>query len=137
GSGRSRGTAGGKRRNGDDEGLIPVLADVARQVDNAVRRPPTRPAVRAKFQVVALLMREERARVQGDSEMSDARRSRELKRLDGVAPLLAKVAARDPSQLAILAEDARVSDSARALKATLLEDAGLEAPEEPEPAAPP
>ena len=125
-----------QRRGPDDEGLIPVIADVVRQVDNAVRRPPTRPAVKAKFQVAALLMREERARVQHDNELSDPQRSRELKRLDGVATLLAKIAARDTSLLALLAEDARVSDAARALKAQKLEEAGLEVPAEPAPVAP-
>ncbi len=121
------------RRPRDEEGLIPVLADVARQVDNAVRRPPTRPAVRAKFQVVALLMREEKARVQADESLGDARRQRELKRLDGLATQLAKIAARDTSLLALLAEDARVSSAARELRAQILEEAGLEVPEEPEP----
>ena len=50
----------GRRRHPDEEGLIPVLAGVAREVDRIVQRPPTRPAVRTKFQVVALLVREER-----------------------------------------------------------------------------
>jgi hypothetical protein len=109
-----------------------VLAEVAHEVDGAVRRPPTRPAVRTKFQVVALLVREERARVMADGTLSDSRRGQELKRLDGVATLLAKIAARDTSLLQLLAEDARVSDAARALKATLMREGGLEPPEEPE-----
>ncbi len=110
-----------------------MLADVAREVDNAVRQPPTRPAVRVKFQVVALLVREERARVMADEELSAAKRTQELKRLDGVATILAKIAARDTSLLGLLADDARVSDTARALKASMMRDAGMEPPEEPEP----
>lgn len=116
--------------------MIPVLAGVAREVDDAVRRPPTRPAVRTQFQVVALLVREERARVMADGTLTSARRTEQLKRLDGVATLLARIAARDTSLLQLLAEDARVSDAARAYKATVMKAGGLEPPEE-EPAPPP
>ncbi|WP_246169132.1 DEAD/DEAH box helicase [Actinotalea subterranea] len=113
-----------------------MLADVAREVENAVQKQPTRPGTRAKFQVVALLVREERTRVRADAGLSESRRTQELKRLDGVATLLAKIAARDTSLLALLAEDARVSDAARALKADLMRAGGLEPPEEPEPEPP-
>jgi hypothetical protein len=113
-----------------------VLAGVAREVDSAVQRPPTRPAVRTKFQVVALLVREERARVMADGAVTESRRAQQLKRLDGVATLLARTAARDTSLLKLLAEDARVSDAARAFKATVMRAGGLEPPEEPAPAAP-
>lgn len=116
--------------------MIPVLAEVAREVDGAVRRPPTRPAVRTKFQVVALLMREERARVRADDSLTETQRTQRLKRLDGVGTLLARIAARDTSLLELLAEDARVSDAARDFKATMMRAGGLEPPEEP-PAAPP
>ena len=114
-----------------------VLADVAREVDNAVRRPPTRPVVRTKFQVVALLAREERTKALTDKDMTEPQRAKKLKQLDGVATLLARTAARDTSLLALLADDARVSDSARAFKATLMRAGGLEPPEEPAPVAPP
>ncbi|GAA3796117.1 DEAD/DEAH box helicase [Cellulomonas soli] len=139
-SGRARSESGTPRRRTtrrpDEEGIIPVLAGVAREVDNAVQRPPTRPAVRTKFQVVALLVREERARVIADRTLTESKRTQELKRLDGVATQLAKTAARDTSLLALLAEDARVSDAARAYKATVMRAGGLEPPEEPEPVAP-
>jgi len=118
------------------QGIISVLAEVARDVDSAVRRPPTRPAVRTKFQVVALLVREERTRVLADKGPTEAQRAKQLKQLEGVATLLAKTAARDTSLLELLAEDARVSDSARAFKATVMRAGGLEPPEEPTPAAP-
>jgi hypothetical protein len=120
-----------------EQGIIPVLAGVAREVENAMRRPPPRPGVRTKFQVVALLVRQERARVMADGTLTAPKRAQELKRLDGVATLLAKIAARDTSLLKLLAEDARVSDGARAFKATVMRAGGLEPPEEPEPAAPP
>ncbi len=138
-SGRARPEAGPARRRPrrpDEEGLIPVLAGVAHEVDNAVRRPPTRPAVRTKFQVVALLVREERARVMADRSLTEGKRTQELKRLDGVATLLARIAARDTSLLTLLGEDARVSEAARAYKATLMRAGGLEPPDEPEPPEP-
>jgi hypothetical protein len=113
-----------------------VLAEVAREVDSAVQRPPTRPAVRTKFQVVALLVREERARVMAEGTLTESRRAQQLKRLGGVATLLARIAARDTSLLELLAEDARVSDAARAFKVTVMRAGGLEPPEDPAPAAP-
>ncbi|QGQ20219.1 ATP-dependent helicase [Cellulomonas sp. JZ18] len=146
-SGRARPAGGGRGENGaaprrrarrrDEEGIIPVLAGIAREVDDVVRRPPTRPALRTKFQVVALLVREERARVMADDELTQAKRSEQLKRLDGVATMLARIAARDTSLLALLSEDARVSDAARAYKATVMREGGLESPPEPEPTPPP
>jgi len=139
GSGGARPDVGAQRRRAPrpaEQGIIPVLAEVAREVDNAVQRPPTRPVVRTKFQVVALLVREERARVMADGGPTESRRANQLKRLDGVATLLARTAARDTSLLELLAEDARVSDAARAFKATLMRAGGLEPPEEPAPAAP-
>ncbi|NMR20980.1 DEAD/DEAH box helicase [Cellulomonas fimi] len=138
-SGRARTDPGAQRRRPprpSEEGLIPVLAGVAREVDGAVQRPPTRPAVRTKFQVVALLVREERDRVRADGALTPSQRTQQLKRLDGVATLLAKIAARDTSLLQLLADDARVSDAARSFKATVMRAGGLEPPEEPEPAPP-
>ena len=86
-------------------------------------------------------MREEHARVQADAASSQAHRAEQLKRLDGIATILAKTAVRDPALLALLAEDAVVSDAARSLKRDMLRAAGIEpAPEEtapPEPAAAP
>ena len=124
----------------DNEGIIPVLARAVREVETAVQRGHVMPSVRTKFQVVALLVREERARVKADETSTEARRAGQLKRLDGVATILAKTAARDTSLLQLLAEDAVMSDSARSLKRDMLSAAGLEAPPEevapPEPAAP-
>ena len=94
----------------DNEGIIPVLARAVREVETAVQRGPVAPSVRTKFQVVALLVREERAQVKADEELTEARRAEQLKRLDGVATILAKTAARDTSLLQLLAEDAEVSD---------------------------
>ncbi|MDT4940130.1 MAG: hypothetical protein QOJ34_219, partial [Pseudonocardiales bacterium] len=79
------------------------------------------------FQVVAVLAREERARARAEIS-NDTRRSAVLKRLDGIALTLAQTATRDTSLLALLADDAVLSDAARALMRNLLQDAGVEAP---------
>ena len=120
-----------RARDLDNDGLIPVLARAVREVEAGAQRGRLRPSGRTKFQVVALLVREERARVKADASSSDAKRTELLKRLDGVATILAKTAARDTSLLALLAEDAVVSDAATALKRDMMLAAGLEpAPEE-------
>ncbi len=134
-SGARRPQNGNRRRTRavDNEGIIPVLAQVVRDVENAVQRRSAMPSVRTKFQVVALLVREERARIKADGSNTEAYRNGQLKRLDGIATILAQTAARDPSLFTLLAEDAEVSDSAKALKRELLQAAGVEAaPEESE-----
>jgi len=138
-SGGARADAGTQRRRTSapaEKGIIPVLAGIAREVDRAVQRPPTRGSVRTKFQVVALLVREERARLMAEDGPGASRRTQQLRQLDAVATMLARTAARDTSLLQLLADDARVSDTARAYKATVMRAGGLEPPEEPEPAAP-
>ncbi|HET7399900.1 MAG TPA: DEAD/DEAH box helicase [Intrasporangium sp.] len=114
-----------------------MLARTVREVEAAAQRGPVRPSGRAKFQVVALLVREERARVKADSTSTESQRAEQLKRLDGIATILAKTAARDTSLLALLAEDAVVSDAARSLRRELLLAAGVEATPDEEPAAEP
>jgi superfamily II DNA or RNA helicase len=116
---------------------MPVLARAVREVEAAVERGAVRPSVRTKFQVIALLVREERARVNADKTASDSHRAEQLRRLDGIATILAKTAAREPSLLALLAEDAVVSDAAAALKRQMLVSAGVEPPDEPTPKEPP
>ncbi len=110
----------------DNEGIIPILARSVREVEADVKRGPLRPSARTKFQVVALLVREERARVKADETRSDAYRAGQLKRLDGIATILAGAAVRDTSLLALLAEDAVVSDAARSLKRDMMIAAGME-----------
>jgi superfamily II DNA or RNA helicase len=85
--------------------------------------------VRTKFQAVALLLRDERARVRAAAG-SDSHRA-ELKRLDGIATILATTAVQDAGLMALLAEDSEVSDAARSLKREMLRDLGIEpGPEE-------
>ncbi len=123
-------------KQADNEGLIPVLARAVREIEGAAQRGALSPANRTKFQVIALLVREERQRAKA-AVMSDGDRAETLKRLDGVATILAKTAARDTSLIALLETDKPGSDAARSLRRRMLEDAGVETPPEvvaPEPA---
>jgi SNF2-related domain/Helicase conserved C-terminal domain len=123
----TRSTAQRHRTRGtDDVGVIPVLARAAREVETAVQKGPLKAANRARFQVAALLLREERVRVKTDPALTDAERVNEQKRLDGLAGILAKTAARDTSLIAMLAEDAPVTAAAKALRRDLLLAAGVE-----------
>ena len=113
--------------------VVSVLARTVREVEAAVQRGRVTPAVRTKFHAVALLLREERARVLA-AAVSDGSRAEQLKRLDGIATILATTAVRDAGLLALLAEDAVVSDAARSLKREILRDLGIEpAPDETAP----
>ena len=119
-------------RHSDD--VVSVLARTAREVEAAARRGRVTSAVRTKFQAVALLLRDERARVRAAAG-SDSHRAEQLKRLDGIATILATTAVRDAGLLALLAEDSDVSDAARSLKREMLRDLGIEpAPEQIAPA---
>ncbi len=113
-------------RDLDNDGIIPVLARAVREVEAGAQRGPVTSSGRTKFLAVALLVREERARVKADETISDANRAEQLKRLDGVATILAKTAARDTSLLAVLADEAVVSDAARSLKRDMQMAAGVE-----------
>jgi superfamily II DNA or RNA helicase len=119
-------------RHRDD--VVSVLSRTVREVESAAQRGRVTPAVRTKFQAVALLLRDERARVRA-TPGTGSRRAEQLKRLDGIAAILATTAVRDAGLLALLAEDASVSDAARSLKREMLRDLGIEpAPEEIAPA---
>ncbi|HEY2297482.1 MAG TPA: DEAD/DEAH box helicase [Jatrophihabitans sp.] len=99
-------------------------------MEAAVERGRVTPTVRTKFQVVALLVREEHARIRQDQTNSQSYRAEQLKRLDGIATILAKTAVRDNGLLALLAEDAVVSDAAKSLKRDMLRSVGIEPPAE-------
>jgi superfamily II DNA or RNA helicase len=114
-----------------------VLARAVREIEAAARRGPVTPGVRTKFQVVALMVREEHARVRTDPSSTQTHRAEQLKRLDGIATILAKTAVRDPALLALLAEDAVVSDATRSLKRDMLEAVGIEPTQDEVPVAAP
>lgn len=109
----------------DNVGIMPVLAKAVRDVESRAQRGPLNHAQRTRFQVIGLLVRDERNRVKTDPEMTDAVRAEQMKRLDGVATILAKIAARDPSLFTLLGDDVELADDARALKREMLAEAGL------------
>ncbi|MEB4615703.1 DEAD/DEAH box helicase [Leucobacter sp. M11] len=125
-----------KRRHSHNEGIIPLLARAVREVEASAQRGKTTPANRTKFQVIALLMREERARVKTAEGLSDNERAETLKRLDGIAGILAKTAARDTSLITLLEPSAPITDATRQLRRKLMESAGIELPAEEERPAP-
>ncbi len=133
GNGRQGRPAQTRARHDDQSGIIPVLARAVREVEGAVQRGRITQQDRTKFHVVALLAREERARVRGDSTLTDARRDTELKRLEGIAAILAQIAAAHPTFFELLTEDAEVTSSVRELKHEMQRKAGIEVHlEEPE-----
>ena len=130
------GQKSGQRRAKDNQGIIPVLAKGAREVEGRVQRGQVTSSERARFQAIALLSREERARVRADAESTDAQRDGQLKRLDGIATILAQTAAREPSLFHLLDPDAVVSDGTRSIKREMERAGGLEPTPDPEPPAP-
>ena len=130
---------GGRRtpahaRHKDNEGIVPVLARAVREIESAVARGPLSPTQRTRFQVVATLAREHRNDVKADDSLNDNQKNDELKRLDGIATILAKTATRDPSLFTLLAEDAVFSETAQELRAEMLRKAGVEVVVEEKPA---
>ena len=120
----------GPRKHAHNEGIIPLLARAVREVEASAQRGKASPQNRTKFQVIALLMREERARVKTEDGVSDSERAETLKRLDGVASILAKTAARDTSLITLLEPGATITEATRQLKRKMLVQAGIEVPEE-------
>ena len=102
-----------------------MLARTAREIEAAALRGRVTPAVRTKFQALAMLLRDERARVQA-APVNGSHRAEQLKRLDGIAAILAATAVQDAGLLALLAEDTSVSDAARSLKREMMRDLGIE-----------
>jgi hypothetical protein len=114
------------RSRDDDAPIIPILARKVREVETKAQKGKLGPTNRTKFQVIALLMREERARVKADPEVTDAARAELLKRLDGIAQILAKTAARDTSLIALLEPDASISTVAQRFRRDWLIESGAE-----------
>ncbi|MBS44057.1 MAG: helicase [Nocardioides sp.] len=121
-----------RQRELDNEGIIPQLAKAVREVEGAVQRNRVTTEIRSKFQVVALLAREERSRVKADTTSSEGHRSEQMKRLDGIGTILAKTAARHPTFFELLDEGAELSWEALEVKREMQKAAGLEP--EPDPA---
>jgi len=118
-------------RRDEEAPLIPILARKVREIEAKAQRSKLGPTNRVKFQVIAFLVREERARVKADAELSDSARAELLKRLDGVATILAKTAARDTSLIQLLEADQATSPVAKRMRRDWLLESGAElAPEE-------
>ena len=118
-------------RRDDEAPIIPILARKVREVEAKAQRGKLGPTNRVKFQVIAFLVREERARVKADTTLADSARSELLKRLDGVATILAKTAARDTSLIQLLEVDQAASPVARRMRRDWLIESGAElAPDE-------
>ena len=114
-----------------------VLTRAVGDVQNSLRSGRVTPAMRAKFQAVALMLRDERARIRTAEGSTDRQRTEQLKRLDEVAKTLAMTAVRNAELLALLDENAVVSSEARSLEREMLRKAGIETVvEEPPPAEP-
>jgi superfamily II DNA or RNA helicase len=104
-----------------------------REVERAVAGRQLTSGQRARFQAAALLARAERANVRNDEALTPAQRDTQLKRLEGLATILAQIATREPSLFSLLQEDAEVSDATRRLEREMQRQAGLEVEDEPEP----
>ena len=104
-----------------------------REVERAVAGRQLTSGQRARFQAAALLARAERANVRNDQALTPAQRDTQLKRLEGLATILAQIATREPSLFSLLQEDAEVSDATRRLEREMQRQAGLEVEDEPEP----
>ncbi len=115
-----------RRQHQDEAGVIPVLARTVRAIENSAERGKVNPANRTRFRVVAVLVREERARIKGDKELSDAERTKELTRLDGIATIMAKTAARDTTLIQLLTDTAPLSTAALEMRRSMLMEAGGE-----------
>jgi len=126
---RQRKKSSSSRRD-DEAPIIPILARKVREIESKAQKNKLGPTNRVKFQVIAFLVREERARVKEDQAITDSARAELLKRLDGVATILAKTAARDTSLIQLLEADQATSPVAKRMRRDWLLDAGVELPPE-------
>ena len=95
-------------------------------VERAVERGQLDARQRSRFQAVALLARVERTRIRADESFTEAQRDIQLKRLDGVATILAHIAASEPSLFVLLDENAEVGDTTRLIQREMQRAAGIE-----------
>jgi len=123
----------GERRPRRQADVIAVLAAATREVEATVKRGRVTPSVRSRFQAIAVLLREERARVLAGPA---GKQAEQLKRLDGLATVLATTAVQDTGMLALLAPDTEVGDGARSARRDLLRAADVEPEPEPVVTAP-
>ncbi|HEV7741477.1 MAG TPA: DEAD/DEAH box helicase [Pseudolysinimonas sp.] len=126
-SGTKRPAAQTRRRQHQDEtGIIPVLARTVRTIENSAERGKVNPSNRTRFRVVAVLVREERARIKADAGLTDAERTKELTRLDGIATIMAKTASRDTTLIQLLTDNAPLTPAAQEIRRAMLLESGSE-----------
>jgi superfamily II DNA or RNA helicase len=113
-----------------DDGPIAVLAKAAADIDRAISQRRISPETRARFQAVALLLREQRAEAKTGA-MTERQRAAHMKSIDGLAITLARTAARDASLFALLADDAPLLPGTSTAKRELRTKAGLDVEAEP------
>lgn len=124
----------GNRRNSsrknDPAPILPILARRVREVEAKSVKGKVGPTNRVKFQVIALLVRQERARIKNEAEISTSARAEMLKRLDGVATILARAAAQDTSLLSLLDPDGEPGPAAQQMRNKWLLESGAELSDE-------
>src|SRR4051812_50184686 len=135
GDGRNGQSRQRQRPARQEEGPIPVLAKAVHGVEVAVQRDRVTPTPRATFQAVALLVRELREQAKTQA-MSEAQRSVQMRRIEGIATVLARTAARNSSLLSLLTDEAALVIGTRSVMEELRAAAGMEAPEKPVEAEP-
>ncbi|MEO3937923.1 DEAD/DEAH box helicase [Dermatophilaceae bacterium Soc4.6] len=130
---QTRGAQSGSHlgKGADPSPIIPILARRVREVEAKAGGGKVGPTNRTKFQVIALLVREQRAWIRANTELTMAVRTELLKRLDGVATILARTAARDTSLIAMLDDKVAPGPAAQRMRRDWLLESGAElAPEE-------
>ncbi|HET6817028.1 MAG TPA: DEAD/DEAH box helicase [Mycobacteriales bacterium] len=128
--GRSAASRQRQRPPRQEQGPIPVLAKAVHGVEVAVQRGRVTSTTQATFQAVALLVRELREQAKTE-QMSDAARNVQMKRIEGIATVLARTAARNGSLLALLTDDAPLVSGTRLVMDELREAGGMPAVEKP------
>ena len=102
-----------------------MLAKAVREVETAVERGQVTARHHSLFQAVALLARSERASARADESLTAAQLENRLLRLEGIATILAKTAALQPSFFSLLGQDAEVSDATLRIQRELRQTAGV------------
>ncbi|MBB4070996.1 DEAD/DEAH box helicase [Leucobacter sp. OH2974_COT-288] len=136
GGARKQSTKGRRKRYLQNEGIIPQLALAVREVEASAQRGKATAANRTRFHVVALLMREERTRIKTATDVPEAEKAETLKRLDGIAAILAKAAANDTSLIPLLEPEAPITEATLTLKRKMQEQGGIAVDEDTVPVLP-
>lgn len=122
---------GATARPDEQAPIIPILARHVRHLEARAKSGPLGPKNRTAFLVTALLVRSERARVKEDAALTEPERAELLKRIDGIAAILARTTAWDTSLLKLLDENVVPSVAAQRMRRDWLLESGAElSPEE-------